>query len=179
MKNLGKIFEENWKKSVPNNVFFYRFRDSGSSYYGGNENLRFSISNIADCLLYDFPTGLRLIELKNHKGKSIPISCILGQKKANGKYSKEKQIKDLYEANNYTGVYSHIIVFFSDVERCFDLPIDKFVSFLHNKERESIPISYFQENGTEIETFKLRSNYRFNIEKWLICIQNIKKTRNI
>ena len=34
MKNLGKKFEENFKQSVPNEIFYYRFRDSGSSYYG-------------------------------------------------------------------------------------------------------------------------------------------------
>ena len=52
MKNLGKMFEENFRKSVPESVFFYRFRDSGSSFYGGNTHLRFSSSNIADNMLF-------------------------------------------------------------------------------------------------------------------------------
>jgi recombination protein U len=161
MKNLGKIFEENWKKSVPTNVFYYRFRDSGSSFYGGNQQLRFSASNIADCLIQDPFSGLHLIELKNHKGKSIPLSCIIGNK------TKEKQMKDLFEANKYSAVYSHIIVFFSDVERCFELDIDSFMEFVDKGERKSIPIEYFERKGWEIEVEKLRTNYRFNIEKWL------------
>ena len=161
MKNLGKKFEENWKKSVPNYNFYYRFRDSGSSYYGGNQNLRFSASNIADCLLQDPFTGLHLIELKNHKGKSIPLNCIIGNK------TKEKQIKDLVEANKYSSVYSSLIVFFSDIERCFELSINNFIEFIQKEDRKSIPIEYFEKYGFEIEVTKIKTNYRFNIEKWL------------
>lgn len=161
MKNLGKKFEENWKKSVPNYIFYYRFRDSGSSYYGGNQNLRFSASNIADCLLQDPFTGLHLIELKNHKGKSIPLNCIIGNK------TKEKQIKDLVEANKYSSVYSSLIVFFSDIERCFELSINNFIEFIQKEDRKSIPIEYFEKYGFEIEVTKIKTNYRFNIEKWL------------
>ena len=162
MTNLGKRFEENWRKSVPNDVFYYRFRDSGSTYYGGNQNLRFSASNIADCLLYDSTTKeLSLCELKNHKGKSIPLSCIASNK------TKEKQISDLVEAHQFDGVSSYIIVFFSDVERCFALSIDKFLSFRLYEDRKSIPIEYFEKLGIEIEVTKLKTNYRFNIGGWL------------
>lgn len=158
-KNLGKILEDNFRKSVPDDIFYYRFRDSAGTW-GGNESLRFTPSNIADCMLYNYG-NLHLVELKNHKGKSIPLSCIVGNK------TKEKQIEDLYIANTYAGIYSHLIVFFVDIEKCYDLSIDKLKEFITLGERKSIPISYFQENGIEIETLKLRSNYRFNIEKWL------------
>lgn len=161
MANLGKVFEENWKKSVPNEIFYYRFRDSGSTFYGGNDKLRFSASNIADCLLYDSCSGLHLVELKHHKGKSIPISCIMGNK------TKEKQIDDLYKANQHVGVYSTIVVFFGDVERCFSISINDFIDFVKKGERKSLPIEYFEENGVEIGVTKLRTNYRYNISKWL------------
>ena len=163
MKNLGKIFEENFKKSVPKDIFCYRFRDSASAYYGGNENLRFSASNIADYLIYD-SLALRLCELKNHKGKSIPLNCIVGNK------TKEKQIEDLYNANQYSGIYCYLIVFFCDIERCFSLSIDKlkeFITLSTMGERKSIPLSYFEEHGTEIKVNKLRTNYKFAIDKWL------------
>lgn len=169
MRNLGKIFEDNFKKSIPNDVFCYRFRDSASSYYGGNQNLRFSASNIADYLLYD-SLALRLCELKHHKGKSIPLTCIIGNK------TKEKQIDDLFKANQFAGVYAHLIVFFSDVERCFALNINKlreFTASSENNDRKSIPLSYFEENAIEIEVKKLKTNYRFEIEKWLL--EELKK----
>ena len=87
MKNLGKKFEEDWRKSVPENVFFYRFRDS-SGAWSGNNQLRFTPSNIADNLLF-YNNCLFLNELKEHKGKSIPLDKIIGNK------TKEKQINDL------------------------------------------------------------------------------------
>lgn len=160
MVNTGKKFEENWKSSVPNNVFYYRFRDSATSW-SNNGMTRFTISNIADCMLYDCFSGLHLIELKSIKGKSIPLAKIIGNK------TKEKQIKDLYEANKNVGIFCSLIVFFSDVERCFSLDVDKFIEFVKTETKKSIPISFFEENGTEITVKKLKTNYRFDIENWL------------
>jgi recombination protein U len=160
MKNLGKIFEENFRKSVPDNVFFYRFRDNSSSFYGGNANLRFTSSNIADNMLF-FNGCLLLNELKSHKGKSIPINCICGNK------TKEKQIRDMLEANKFYNVFANLIVFFSDVERCFVINIEEFDNFVRCGQRKSIPISFFEENGIEIEVTKKRTNYTFNLKKWL------------
>ena len=159
MKNLGKVFEENWRKSIPEDIFYYRFRDS-SGAWSGNNQLRFTPSNIADNMIfYDFK--LFLIELKSHKGKSIPLDKIIGNK------TKEKQIKDLTEANKFDGIYSSIIVFFSDLEKCYELPIDEFNEFLEKEDRKSIPVEYFQQRGFEIEAQKLKTNYRFNVVKWL------------
>ena len=47
MKNIGKKFEEDFRKSIPDNMFYYRFRDSGGTW-GGNEKMRFTPSNIAE-----------------------------------------------------------------------------------------------------------------------------------
>ena len=160
MKNLGKIFEENFRKSVPEDTFYYRFRDSGSSFYGGNVNLRFTPSNIADNMLF-YNGCLLLNELKNHKGKSIPINCICGNK------TKERQINDMRAANKFYNVFANLIVFFSDIEKCYVVNIEQFIEFTEKSNRKSISITWFEENGTEIEVIKLRTNYRFNIRKWL------------
>ena len=159
MKNLGKKFEDNWRESVPDNVFFYRFRDS-SGAWGGNNQLRFTPSNIADNLLF-YNGCLFLNELKSHKGKSIPLDKIIGNK------TKEKQIEDLYEANRYNNVFSNLIVFFSDEERCFALDIENFLFFMQDNEGKSIPIEYFEGMAREIKVEKLKTNYRFDIKEWL------------
>lgn len=160
MTNTGKKFEENWKASVPENMFYYRFRDSATSW-SNNGMTRFTISNIADCLIYDCFSGLHLIELKSIKGKAIPLAKIIGNK------TKEKQIKDLTEANKCVGVHSTLVVFFSDLERCFSLDIECFNEFTKKEDRKSIPYSYFEENGIEISVKKLKTNYRFDIENWI------------
>jgi len=156
MLNTGKRFEENFKKSIPNNIFYYRFRDSASTYYGGNNFLRFSITNIADCLLFD-GNKLILCELKTHKGSSIPLDCIIGKK------SKIQQIDDLYNASMFNNILCYLIVFFEDKQLCYALPINKFKEFIQNNDRKSLPISFFQENGINIDVAKKQTNYRFNI----------------
>lgn len=160
MKNIGKRFEEDFRKSVPDNVWFYRFRDSNNTFYGGNEQLRFTPSNIADNMLY-YENRLYLNELKHHHGKSIPLGCIEGNK------TKEKQIKEMLDANMFFGIKSHIIVFFSDLEKCYALPIIRYIEFKRKNERKSIPVEYFEENAVNIPVSKLKVSYRFNLNKFL------------
>ena len=66
-KNMGKVFEKEFKESVPADCFLERYKDDTSGFYG--------VSNPADFRLFRFPT-LILIELKSHKGKSFPLSKI-------------------------------------------------------------------------------------------------------
>ena len=161
MKNLGKIFEQNFRKSIPinNKIYYYRLKDTASSYYGGNEMLRFSQNNIADAFMFyvgDFATNLFILEYKNHKGKSLPLSCI-----------KKNQLEGMIEANNNIGVIPMLVVFFCDIGRCFSLEIEYVEKFINEENRKSIPLEYFEKYGVEIEAIKLRANYRYNVEKWL------------
>ena len=163
MKNQGKIFENNFRLSIPQKptIFYYRLKDTASSYYGGNEHLRFSQSNIADAFLLHTninynTTHLLILELKTHKGKSLPFSAI-----------RENQMKEMLQASIYSKVLPFIIVFFSDVERCFALHIQKVVALEQESKKKSIPLEFFEKEGIEIEVTKLRTNYRYNIEKFL------------
>ena len=70
----GKRFEKNVKDSIPEEYFYYRFKD-GTSSWGGNDQVRFQARNICDSMLYN-GYNLYLLELKSHKGKSLPLSCI-------------------------------------------------------------------------------------------------------
>lgn len=161
MKNLGKIFEQNFRKSIPinDNIYYYRLKDSASSYYGGNDNLRFSQNNIADAIMFYngvFFSYLFILEFKSHKGKSLPLTCI-----------RDNQLKEMTEASKKIGVRPILIVFFSDIEKCYALDIDDVNNFIKSCDRKSIPIEYFENNAEEIEVIKLRTNYKYNIEKWL------------
>lgn len=155
MKNTGKQFEENFKKSIPDNVFYYRFRDTATSF-GKSEFVRFSITNIADAMLFDGKT-LFLCELKHHFGKSIPFSAIEGNK------TKEKQIIDLYNASQYDNIRSLLIIYFSDVDKCYALDIHKYLEFKQNNDRKSIPLDYLINNAICLKTIKLRTNIRVDL----------------
>lgn len=161
MKNLGKQFEQNFRKSLPESerLFYYRLKDSASSYYGGNENLRFSQNNMADAFMFyvgEYLNLLFVLEFKHHKGKSLPLSCI-----------RENQLKEMLEANKKKDVFPLIVVFFSDIEKCYSLGIEYVDKFMKENERKSIPVEYFEEFGVPIEVTKLRTNYKYNISEWL------------
>ena len=161
MKNLGKAFEQNFRKSIPvcDDIFYYRLKDSASSYYGGNENLRFSQNNIADAFLFwsnEYRNFLFILEFKHHKGKSLPLSCI-----------RENQLKEMTLASSKQNVIPMLIVFFSDVDKCFSLTIEQLNDFINKNDRKSIPYEYFEKNGIPIEVKKLKTNYRYDVLRWL------------
>lgn len=100
--NTGKQFEVDFKASVPPNAWCYRLKDSAATYYGGNENLSFSIDNICDFLVYRYPMS-HLLELKTIETPSIPLEKVFGKyDKAKCKYRKEKHITDMVEAMGYS-----------------------------------------------------------------------------
>lgn len=168
MKNLGKKFEENWRKSIPEteDIYYYRLKDGTANWSGGdNINVRFQANNIADAFMfhnskiqnYGDLSVLLILELKHHHGKSLPLNCI-----------RNNQLQEMLKASTKKNVVPLLIAFFSDVERCFSLDIRYVQKFIEENDRKSIPISYFEEKGVEIEVYKLKTNYRYNIEKWLV-----------
>lgn len=74
--NTGKQFEADWKKSMPPDAWCYRLKDSAATYYGGNENLSFSVDNICDFDVYRYPMH-HYFELKTIETPSIPLTKIL------------------------------------------------------------------------------------------------------
>ena len=62
--NLGKIFEAEIRASLPSDFYIERYKDDTAGFYG--------VSNPADYRLYKYPLTF-LLELKTHKGKSIPL----------------------------------------------------------------------------------------------------------
>ena len=159
MKNKGKLFEENFKKSVPDNILYYRFKDNTSNWQHNNL-VRFTQSNICDCMLYDGDI-LVFAELKNHKGKSIPFSCI-----------RENQLKELSMFQYYKNTKCVVIINFEDLEECYCLFIADLVDFIRTSDRKSIPIEYCREKGIKIENRRLRTNYRYDIKKMIELIKD-------
>lgn len=94
-KNMGKVFEKEFKDSVPADCFLERYKDDTSGFYG--------VSNPADFRLYKFPV-LILLELKTHKGKSLPLAKI-----------RSAQLSGMIKAVNYLGVYGGYMVNFRDL----------------------------------------------------------------
>ena len=157
--NSGKRFEQNFKKSVPNNVFFYRFRD-GTANWQHNDLVRFQQKNICDCMIFDGEM-LFLLELKNHKGKSLPLSCI-----------RDNQIKELSLNQIYKNVKCGIVINFEELNECYFMFICDITDFIRKSDRKSIPIDYCREKGIKIANKRLRTNYKYDIENLLKDIES-------
>lgn len=169
--NSGKRFEENFKKSVPDNIFYYRFRDGTSSWSDKacegcpkNKNLtRFQSKNICDCQLFD-GNYLYLLELKNTKGKSLSLNNI-----------RKNQIDDLMEASEYANIVAGLVVNFADVEQTYFMEIKlAYYWYYEQTERKSIPIKAFRDGCIKIQAKKLKTNYRYDIQGFIKdCIKRL------
>jgi len=149
VQNAGKRFEEDLIKSVPNDWFKYRLNDSASSWQGG-EKARFTPSNICDFIVYN--GNLWLLELKSHKGKSLPLSCI-----------REKQLQGLVDANK-RGVLAGFIINFRDVQETYFIMAESIKQFIETEERKSIPISYLRFCGELIPQTKKKVRYNYDLK---------------
>lgn len=153
MANAGKEFEEDFKKSIPSDVFYLRLKDSGG--WQKSETTRFSSFNIADCLVFD-SENLFVLELKSHQGKSLPFSCI-----------RTKQLEGLRGAGKFKNIIAGIIVNFRDVEQTYFLGSDKLWEYIYEEDRKSIPIDYFRQEGVVIHQVKKKVHYSYLLNIFL------------
>jgi recombination protein U len=146
-KNMGKVFEKEFKDSLPSDWYTERYKDDTSGFYG--------VSNPADFRLYCYPV-LLLLELKTHKGKSLPLAKI-----------RDSQLKGMLKAVNHYGVYGGFLVNFRDLEETYFLSVGYVENFVKSGERKSIPVEFFREYGIRIPQTKKRTLYRYDFTEWL------------
>lgn len=167
MKNQGKIFEQDFRASINlnnPNLFYYRFKDGTASWGDkNNPNVRFQQKNISDCMIF-YKGKLFIIELKNHKGKSLPFSCI-----------RDNQFQEMYNTSSKNYVYPIVIIFFSDISECYALKMTDIIEFRAKNISKSISLLFAKEKGFKIECRKLQTHYRFEIEEFLENFINYTK----
>ncbi len=163
MQNEGKKFEQDFKKSVPDDVWYYRLRDGTATFYGGmdqDNGIRFQQSNICDILL--FYISLSLLELKTHKGKSIPHSVF-----------KEKHFEELVKALNF-GIVAGAVINMREVKQTYFLYADTIMEHINTSGRKSIPLDFMREKGYRIKSQKKRVRWRYDVKDML---ENIRLDR--
>ncbi len=153
--NPGKIFEEDFKNSVPGTCWVYRLRDNASSFANGN-NTRFTSSNICDFILYnDITSQLFLIECKSTKGKSLPLSMIRGS-----------QIEGLKIASEHSIIPGLLVNFRNENNDTFFIKIQDFIEMINGIEKKSFNINDLKSyNAIYVESMKKRTRYKYRIDK--------------
>jgi len=142
--NPGKHFEKDFKASILGDQFFLRLPDGGG--WSNAENTRFTPSNLCDCILF---TGkiLYLLEMKSHKGKSIPDSAL-------------KQVEPLASINTLHTIPAFLCNF-RDVGETWLIEAETVRAEL--EERKSLSIQTCREFGLHIPQKKLRVRWRYDL----------------
>lgn len=169
-KNTGKVFEEAIRSSIlkVDDCYYYRLRDPASSF-NQTDNLRFSIQNDYDCLMYKYPTFYPM-ELKSTKGTSFSIQF---EKKQKGKMIKLNQINGLTKASLVTGIMAGFLFNFSDKARTYWLDVVDFNIFKESTDKKSINENDIIEHGGVLIRQKLKKvNYSYDMEG---LINNLKQ----
>jgi recombination protein U len=151
--NAGKVFENDFKKSVPAHMWFYRFRDGTATFYDGmdrDDGIRFQQTNICDCLI--FHNGLLVLaELKSSKGKSVSFKNL-----------REKQVKELFEIT-VSGIRTGFIFNMRDIEETYWIDAWKVKEYMDFADRKSFPIDWMRSVGIPVNTMKLKVHYRYGV----------------
>jgi len=146
-KDEGKKFEQDFKASVPPDVYLHRLKDDTAGFIG--------VSNPCDFQLYKYPL-LFLLELKSCKGKSIPLTHI-----------RPNQIQGMHTAVQHEGIYGGFIINFRELEETYYLSVNLVIEFINAGERKSLPIDWCRENGIRIPQTKKRVRYSYDIASLL------------
>lgn len=162
-KSVGKIFEQNWKNSIPDKCFYYRPPDAAQSF-GKNANLRFSAKSPCDCFMFHGGI-LYALELKSVGTKSISFER---EKHDKGVIHKH-QIDNLLKFSTYENVVSGFLLDFRLSEKTYFCMIEEFVNMINHLDKKSFNEKDLFEwcNPINIEKKKMKVNYKYNIDKFL------------
>ena len=148
-ESLGKKFEavtkEQWKKSFPGS-FIFRIPDPQSGYSGwGGSNMCDFIGFVAEGINNNTKGQLFLIEVKSHKGNTIPWTAI-------------RQYDKLLTYRDQKDVHVGIIIWFIDHDKVIWCPVEE-AKKMHDDGLKSISIKLLQNrlyNILELPSIKKR-----------------------
>lgn len=167
MANIGKIFENELKDSMPDYVICVRLPDAAQSF-GGSMKTRFSRKSPFDFIFWDSENRvIYSIEAKTVKGKSISFERYKGDKQRDIHYH---QIEALREWQKYKGVVSGFIISFRQIEKTILLPINEFDTLVECIDKVSFNYADLTENNISffvIPQNLKRTRYNYDIEKLL------------
>jgi len=162
-KNIGKVFEENWKKSIPKDVWYYRPPDSAQSF-GSSSNLRFSSKSPCDCFMFNGKM-LYTLELKSVGTSSMSFERTKSDKGIIHKH----QIDKLWEFSKYKNIVSGFLLDFRLSDKTYFCAIEEFINMINHLDKKSFNEKDLFEwcNPIEIKKKKMKVNYKYSVDVFL------------
>lgn len=169
-KNVGKVLEEQWKKSTPDYALLYRLPDAAQSF-GGSNNLRFSSKNPFDFLLFDSKRRrLFALELKTVSGTSISFER---KNEDNGEIHFH-QIQGLNQWNKYEGIVCGFIIEFRKLQKTVFIDIKEFnriIDLIPKKSFNYNDLGTYNIKHTIISQKKARTRFTYGVDEFLETIK--------
>lgn len=154
--NPGKVFEQRFRKCVPDYCLMIRLNDSPAAF---KKSLRFSTENPCDYLIFDSKHKLFVpVELKSTKYKSVSLSMI-----------RDNQIESLTKFVVYDNVLPCFIFNFRDEDnhndRCYCQHIVDFNNMVNDINKKSFnEIDLLKHNAIKIYGAKARTCWTWDID---------------
>jgi len=166
IQGIGKIFESQLSKSVPDYALLHRLSDPAQSF-GGSNNLRFSAKNPFDFLLWDSKRHiLYAIEAKTVAGKSISFE----RNKDDKGVIHTHQITSLNEWDKYDGITCGLLIEFRELEKTIFLNIKDMNKVMTLLPKKSFTLKDLEEHKIPFFTIpqkKKRTRYTYDLDCFL------------
>lgn len=176
-KNKGKIFEDDFKKSIPPSSLLIRLNDSPQAF-SKSSFTKFTHKTPCDFILFDcIHRTLIPVELKTTKYKSMNFEDVNSDDEQN-KMIHKHQIIGLTKFSEYDNVVAGFLFNFRDennnCERCYFQRVEDFNDMVVKIDKKS-----FNEldlltvgNAIKVDGELKRTHYRWDIDKLLDDIQD-------
>lgn len=170
MQNIGKVFEEQIKKSIPSYVLLYRLPDAAQSF--DKSSLRFSHKNPFDYIMWDSKNKILFaLELKTVQGKSISFERDKTEKGSIHFH----QIEGLNKWGKYDGIISGFIIEFRQLEKTVFIDIESFNRLISCVQKKSFCFDDLDEYDIPyiVINQKLnRTRYIYDIDSFIKIIKD-------
>lgn len=163
-QNVGKIFETQWKNSVPENMMFVRIPDQPQVF---QKTAKFSLKPPFDCFMF-YKGTLFCLELKTTKSKSFSVELT----------SKDKgmihyhQIENLRKYSQFEGVVSGLVCNFrvedKGTEITYFISIENFDKMMADVKKKSFnAIDLINHGAIKIESKKKRTLFSYGVKEFI------------
>lgn len=173
-KNVGKIFEESVKQSIPDHILLIRLNDSPQAFQQ-SKLTRFTPKSPFDYLCFDTKTRtLFCLELKSTSNKYMSFEDIHSDEKQNAMIHKHQTL-GLLKCSAYQNVIAGFLLNFRlpENELTYFIEVNQFQKMCESINKKSFNImDLVLHEAKKIEGFKKRTRYRWNLEEFFESYNN-------
>lgn len=160
MRNPGKTFEDDFKRSVPKDMYYLRLHDSATGFGQAADvrttNVRFSLKSPYDAILCQ-KGRMVCVELKSVGGTSASF----GETK--NSVIKLRQIRELRKAEKEGSAVSYLVIHFRKYGETYTIRPKDFTSFLKGCKKKSVNRADCKAIGRLLPERSLRVHKRYDL----------------